>query len=165
MGDALRQGIGEDQQERAEAEQDREEVEVEQDGEAGRQQHRHERRRASKAHRTGRQGAPAGARDAGIDIPVEDVVVRAARRAHDDGAGGEQHQQAEVRQAVGGEADRPQAGPEQEPDSGRLVEPRQGHERAQRPRRNALERPRVRRRGPGFAARALDHGAGVSWRA
>ena len=162
IGDALHQGVEHHQQEGAHPQQNREQVELQQDGESRAQQHCHEGDGSLQPDGTGRQRAPAGALDLGVEVAVEDVVKGAAGGTHHERAGGKEHHQLQARQPIRGESDRPEAGPEQEPHAHRMVQPGQRDKGACERRHRALNRPRPSGPAPGgrrgHVVQALDHG-------
>ena len=78
-------------------------------------------------HLPARDRPRAGARNLGVEVAVDDVVIGAAGAAHDDGADQEQNQVPEIREApagrVGGQRRRPPARPQQEPPADRPLQP------------------------------------------
>ena len=86
------------------------------------QQHAGEPQRFGGAHQPGGERAVAGALDVRIEVAVGVVVDDAARRAREHHADDEDHQHVEVRDAVLGEPQRPQRGPQEQQGADRLVE-------------------------------------------
>ena len=101
-----------------------------QHGEADQRLGDEEQRGGARTDAARRQGPAPGARDAGVEIAIEDVVIGAAGAAHGDRADQEQQQMPNVGPAmdgVAGERGRPPAWREQQLPPGRPVEPRELH--------------------------------------
>ena len=116
-------------------------------------------------HLTARQRAAPCARDLRIDVAVDDVVIDAARGAHDDGADGEQEKQPEIgiglAEGAPGKRHRPEAGEGKQKEPDRPVSAGKPQIRQKRGRREAVDQVAGRGVGDGGGF-ALGWGRGMS---
>ena len=168
VGDALHEGVGEDEHQRSGAKGDGEAIEAQQYAERGHKLKDEEYLRAGHRDRARGHRPGAGARHLRVEIPVDDVVEGAPRPAHDDGADAEKkeegHGAVRVADARARQDDAPPGRQEQKPGADGPVYPRQLEIGPDRPRQVTFD-PMIRRhvRRCGFGG--LHHGVVLaSWR-
>ena len=86
VGEALHEGVADDQAHGAGAEQDRVPVQLEKDHQAEAELTAQKDCRVQHGELPGREGAVPGSGHLSVDVPVPHVVDSAARAAHDEGA-------------------------------------------------------------------------------
>ncbi len=139
IAEPLDEGIERHDRQHAKPKPDGVAVEAEQHGKSDQAKHEHEEDGGARAHLSARQWPSPRPRDLGVDVAVDEVVIGAARPAHDDGAHGEEEEEPGIgiglAQTARGKRYRPEAGKSEQEEADRPVgagEPEIGEERRRR---------------------------------